>query len=125
LQGIWNEVYKGSVKDGRKKIKHMVEPGGAVHNVVCQSVIFSFTTSINYPQAIQRLTEWCNSVGSNGLTIVGDFMDTTGLDTTEACQEAAEQLLEENRYVYVKTRDVIEDQEVVVCKQTITVCLHA
>ena len=35
LQAIWNEVYKGSVQDHRKKIKHLVKERCAVHDVVC------------------------------------------------------------------------------------------
>ncbi|KAH9007897.1 hypothetical protein EDB84DRAFT_1447257, partial [Lactarius hengduanensis] len=34
---------------------------------------------------------------STGLSVVGDFMDSTGLDTTEARREAAEQLLSNER----------------------------
>ncbi|KAH9039154.1 hypothetical protein EDB85DRAFT_1887622 [Lactarius pseudohatsudake] len=36
-------------------------------------------------------------------------MDSTGLDTTEAHREATEQLLSNERYVYLKTKDVVED----------------
>ncbi|KAH9010527.1 hypothetical protein EDB84DRAFT_1583677 [Lactarius hengduanensis] len=92
LQAIWNTVYAGSTDRGMPKVKHMVEIGGAVHEV-----------------AVQRATEWRNAVGSTGLSVVGDFMDSTGLDTTEARREAAEQLLSNERYVYLKTKDVVED----------------
>ncbi|KAH9013473.1 hypothetical protein EDB85DRAFT_2158167 [Lactarius pseudohatsudake] len=92
LQAIWNTVYAGSTDRGMPKVKHMVEIGGAVHEV-----------------AVQRATEWRNAVGSTGLSVVGDLMDSTGLDTTEARREAAEQLLSNERYVYLKTKDVVED----------------
>ena len=35
LQAIWNEVYKGSTKDGQKRVKYLVEQGCAVHDMVC------------------------------------------------------------------------------------------
>ncbi|KAH9042281.1 hypothetical protein EDB85DRAFT_1840247, partial [Lactarius pseudohatsudake] len=89
LQAIWNTVYAGSTDRGMPKVKHMVEIGSAVHEV-----------------AVQRATEWRNAVGSTGLSVVGDFMDSTGLDTTEARREAAEQLLSNEWYVYLKTKDV-------------------
>ncbi|KAH9021374.1 hypothetical protein EDB84DRAFT_1565350 [Lactarius hengduanensis] len=92
LQAIWNTVYAGSTDRGMPKVKHMVEIGGAIHEV-----------------AVQRATEWRNAVGSTGLSVVGDFMDSTGLDTTEARREAAEQLLSNERYIYLKTKDVVED----------------
>jgi hypothetical protein len=34
LQAIWNEVYKGCNWDSRRKIRHVVEVGRAVHEVV-------------------------------------------------------------------------------------------
>ena len=43
-------------------------------------------------------------------------MDTLGLDTTEARQEATNQLLDNDRYVYLKTKDVVENGEQVVRK---------
>ncbi len=43
-------------------------------------------------------------------------MDTLGLDTTEARQEAANQLLDNDWYVYLKTKDVVENREQVVRK---------
>ena len=50
--------------------------------------------------------EWRNAIGLNGLTVVGDFLDKTkGLDITEARQEAASELLDANRYIYVEIRE--------------------
>ncbi|KAH8984070.1 hypothetical protein EDB86DRAFT_3084773 [Lactarius hatsudake] len=92
LQAIWNTVYAGSTNGSMSKIKHLVEIGGAVHEV-----------------SVQRATEWRNAIGATGLSVVGDFMDSTGLDTTEARREAADQLLADERYVYLKTKDVVED----------------
>jgi hypothetical protein len=43
-------------------------------------------------------------------------MDMMGLDTTEARQEAASQLLDNDRYVYLKTKDVVENGAPVVRK---------
>ncbi|KAH9021770.1 hypothetical protein EDB85DRAFT_2152145 [Lactarius pseudohatsudake] len=92
LQAVWNTVYAGSTDGSMSKIKHLVEIGGAVHEV-----------------SVQRATEWRNAIGATGLSVVGDFMDSTGLNTTEARREAADQLLADERYVYLKTKDVVED----------------
>ncbi|KAH9006194.1 hypothetical protein EDB86DRAFT_3070212 [Lactarius hatsudake] len=92
LQAIWNTVYTGSTNGSMLKIKHLVEIGGAVHEV-----------------SAQRATEWRNAIGATGLSVVGDFMDSTGLDTTKARREAADQLLADEWYVYLKTKDVVED----------------
>lgn len=102
-------VYKGSIQDNRIKIKHMVEEYGAVHDVVRQFMVPSLTISADYSQSNQRAIEWRSSVGSNGLTIVGDFLDSLDLDTTEERQEVAECLLYEDRYIYLRTMDVVED----------------
>jgi len=84
------------------------------------------TISADYPQSFQRLTEWRNSIGSNGLAVVGDFMDSSPrLVTTEKRQEAADFLLEEKRYVYRKTRDAVENGETVVCEATISIPAYA
>ncbi|KAH9022626.1 hypothetical protein EDB85DRAFT_1895155 [Lactarius pseudohatsudake] len=92
LQAVWNTVYAGSTDGSMSKIKHLVEIGGAVHEV-----------------SVQRATEWRNAIGATRLSVVGDFMDSTGLNTTEARREAADQLLADERYVYLKTKDVVED----------------
>jgi hypothetical protein len=42
-------------------------------------------------------------------------MDTMNLETTEARQEAANELLDNDRYVYLKTKDVVENGNTVVC----------
>lgn len=109
LQGIWNEVYKGNIQHYQKKIKHLVEPGGAVHCVVCISVMLLLSISTNYSQSIQRVIEWRSSIGSTGLTVVGDFLTSSHLETCEEQQDAAEYLLDHNRYMYLKTRDPTED----------------
>jgi len=121
LQAIWNEIYKGSVQDRRKKIKHLVEKGNAVHDVVCRILMLLLTISTNYSQSTQRVTDWCSTIGSNGLTVVGDFMDSLKEDTTEDQKKAAEDLLDYTCFVYHETREVIEDGELVVCKATISV----
>ena len=51
LQAIWNEIYKGSVQDRQKKIKHLVEKGDAVHNMVCRILTLLLTISTNYSQS--------------------------------------------------------------------------
>lgn len=43
-------------------------------------------------------------------------MDSTGLETTEARQEAASQLLDRHRYVYLVTKDEVNNGVPVVCK---------
>jgi hypothetical protein len=122
LQAIWNEVYKGCDRDGRKKIRHIVAVGGAVHEVVCQFMMLSITASksANYSQAIQRLIEWRNSISSNGLAVVGDFLDSMNLRTTEAYQEVADHLLNEERYAYFETKDKIENRKVNVSKTSLS-----
>jgi hypothetical protein len=122
LQAIWNVVYRGNIKEGRQKIKHLVEAGNAVYEVVWQLVMTLKCT--NYSQSVQRASEWRNSVGSTGLSVVGDFMETMGLDTTEARQEAASQLLDNDRYVYLKTKDVVENG-VLVVRKIFYICLSA
>ncbi|KAH9021448.1 hypothetical protein EDB85DRAFT_1895658 [Lactarius pseudohatsudake] len=94
LQAVWNTVYAGSTDGSMSKIKHLVEIGGTMHEV-----------------SVQRATEWRNAIGATRLSIVqvGDFMDSTGLNTTEARWEAVDQLLADERYVYLKTKDVVED----------------
>ena len=65
-------------------------------------------------------------IGSNGLTVVGDFMDLSPhMVTTEKWQETADYLLEEKRYVYCKTRDAMENGETVVCEATISIPAYA
>ena len=116
LQAIWNEIYKGSVQDRRKKIKHLVEKGDAVHDVVCRILMLLSTISTNYSQSTQQVTDWRSTIGSNGLTVVGDFMDSLKEDTTEDRKKAAEDLLDYTCFVYRETREVIEDGELVVRK---------
>ena len=76
--------------------------------------------SANYSQAIQRLTEWRNSIGSNGLAVVGDFLDSMNLRTTEAYQEVADHLLDEERYAYFETKDKIKNGKVNVSKTSLS-----
>jgi len=83
-----------------------------------------FTISTDCSQSIQRAIEWRSSVGSNGFTVVGDFMNSLHLETSEELQEAAEQLLEHHRYMYLKTRDAMEGGELVVCKATIFIPIY-
>jgi hypothetical protein len=122
LQAIWNKVYKGSNQDGRKKIRHVVEVGRAVHKVVCRFMMLSITASesANYSQAIQQLTEWKNSIGSNGLAIVGDFLYSMNLGTTEAYQELANHLLDNERYAYYKTKNTTQNGKVTVSKTSLS-----
>ena len=121
LQAIWNEVYKGSAQDRQSKIKHLVELGGVVHNVVRRSMVPLLTISANHSQSNQRVIEWRSSVGSNGLAVVGDFMDSLHLGTTKQRQEAAEYLIDHDRYIYLRTMDVTEGEEQVVCKAAISI----
>jgi len=78
------------------------------------------TISTHYSQSNQRVIEWRNSVGSNGLTVVGDYMSSSeNMKTCEERQKAAEDLLDDRRYMYLKTREAIEDGVPVVRKATI------
>lgn len=107
LQAIWNKVYEGSAKDGRQKVKFLVEPSTAVYQVVRQLVPNSEKYTHDF-QSVQRATEWRNAVGSTGLAVVADFLARMKVNTSEACRDAAIQSLDNDRYVYLKTKDVVE-----------------
>jgi hypothetical protein len=79
----------------------------------------SITFSANYSQSTQRVTEWRNSIGSNGLAVVGDFLDSMNLRTADAYQEIANHLLDNERYAYSETKDKIKDGEVKVRKTSL------
>ena len=83
------------------------------------------TISTDYSQSLQRLTEWRNVISSNGLAVVGNFMDLFCLETTEEQQEIVDYLLHEHRYNYLKTRDMVENGEPVVHKATISIPAYA
>lgn len=123
LQGIWNEVYKGNVQDRQKKIKHLIEPDSAVHNVVRKYVLHLSTISTNYSQSTQRVIEWRSSISSNRLAIVGDFMTSLYLETCEEQQDATEYLLDHSHYMYLQMRDLMEDGGLV-CKATIPLPIY-
>ncbi|KAM6499161.1 hypothetical protein JOM56_004669 [Amanita muscaria] len=89
LQAIWNAVYNHASSNIETKISHMVEQGDAVHKV-----------------ATQRATQWRNSIGSAGLTVVNDFMDNREFDTTEERQAVAAELLDNQKYVFLKTKQI-------------------
>lgn len=57
----------------------------------------------------QRVTEWRNSIGSTALAVVNDFFDSQKLYTTELRKQAAMDLLFCQRYVYFRTRDILEN----------------
>ena len=48
LQAVWNEVYKGCAEDSRKRIKHLIEAGRAVYNVVHQFMMIAIMVSAKY-----------------------------------------------------------------------------
>ena len=59
LQAIWNQVYVGSAKEDRQKIKYLVKVGCTVLEVVREHVIaLKHTNNPNYSQSIQHVTEW-------------------------------------------------------------------
>ena len=62
-------------------------------------------------QSVQRSTEWRNAIGSTGLAVVNDFMDKTGLNTTEERQQVAADLLFKRKYAYLHTKDIMVDGE--------------
>jgi len=125
LQGIWNEVYKGSTQDHQMRVKHLVQkspPYDAVYNVVCQFVVPSLTISSDYSQSYQRAIEWQSLIGSNGLMVVGDFFDLRNMDTIEEQQDDAESLLKDDRYIYLRTMEVeLENGEIKVQEATISI----
>ena len=125
LQGIWNEVYKGSMQDHQMRVKHLVQkspPYDTVYNVVRQFAVPSLTISSDYSQSYQRAIEWQSSIGSNGLMVVGDFFDLRNMDTMEEQQDAAEYLLKDNHYVYLRTMEVeLENGEIKVQEATISI----
>jgi hypothetical protein len=65
------------------EIKHLVEPHDAVYDVVCQFTMPLLSILADYLQSVQRATEWRSSVGSNALVVVGNFIDTSYMETTE------------------------------------------
>ena len=78
------------------------------------------TISAHYSQSNQRVIKWQSSVGSNGLTVVGNFISSSeDLKTYEEWQKAAEDLLDDCHYMYLRTGEVIEDRVPVVCKAMI------
>ena len=93
----------------------MVDPNVGVYRVVRHFLSNSKYTPRNHFQSVQRATEWRSAVGSTGLSVVGDFLDSMDFDTTEARRNAANDLLEHDRYVYLKTKDVEENGKPVVC----------
>lgn len=78
------------------------------------------TISANYFQSNQRVIEWRSSVGSNGLAVVGDFVDSLHLDTTEKRQEAAEFLINHDQYIYLRILEGGEGGEEMVFKAMIS-----
>jgi len=117
LQGIWNVVYKGSAQ---KKIKHIIKKGGTIQTVVRRFMRLLSTISAHYSQSNQRVIKWRSLVSSNGLTVVSDFMSSSeDLKTYGERWKAAEDLLDDCCYMYLRTGEVIEDGVTVVCKATI------
>ena len=107
-------VYKGGAQ---KKVKHLVENGDAVQTVVRRFMMLLLTISTHYSQSNQRVIKWQNSVSSNELTVVSNFMSSLeDLKTCEGRQKAAEDLLDDHHYMYLRTAEVIEDGVPVVCK---------
>ena len=107
-------VYKGGAQ---KKVKHLVENGNAVQTVVRRFMMLLLTISTHYSQSNQRVIEWRNLVSSNGLTVVGDFISSLeDLKTCKGWQKATEDLLDDHRYMYLRTAEVIEDGVPVVHK---------
>ena len=82
-------------------------------------MMLSITFSANYSQSTQRVTEWQNSIGSNGLAVIGDFLDSMDLRTTDAYQEVASHLLDNKRYAYSDMKDKIQDGVVKVRKPSL------
>lgn len=59
-------------------------------------------------------------IGSNGLAIVGDFLDSMNLTTTEAYKEVANHLLDRQRYAYYKVKDTTQNGKVEVSKSSLS-----
>jgi hypothetical protein len=90
--------------------------------VVRRFMTLAITVSANSSQSSQRVTEWRNSLGSNGLAVVGDFLDSMDLRSSEAYQDVANHLLDNERYAYYKTKDKIKNGEVTVRKTSLYTC---
>lgn len=124
LQAIWNVVYSGCAEDQRLKIKHLVQPYDAVYDVVCHFMMPLLTITANYFQSVQRAAEWRSGIGSNALAVLGDFMDASHLETTEERREVADDLLDYDRYIYLRTKDIKEGDVVVdVREAAISTCV--
>jgi len=59
-------------------------------------------------------------IGSNGLAIVGDFLDSMNLGTTEAYQELANHLLDNEWYAYYETKNTTQNGKVTVSKTSLS-----
>jgi hypothetical protein len=113
LQAIWIEVYKGDKKIGEKKVVYVVRKGDAVHKMVKFSpfLMFSLLMLPYNCQAIQRATEWRNSLASMAFYVVNDFFDSKELATTEGWQDLASDLLADTKYAFLRMKEVVINGE--------------
>jgi hypothetical protein len=73
--------------------------------------MFSLLTLLYDCQAIQRATEWRNSLASTAVCVVNDFFDSEGLATTEDRRDLASDLLAGIKYAFLHTKEVIVNGE--------------
>ena len=59
----------------------------------------------------------------NGLAVIGDFIDSEQLETTEEWQEVTEYQLNYNCYIYLDTRNEMDGDELLVCKAMSSTCI--
>ena len=69
--------------------------------------MFSLLTLPYDCQAIQRATEWRNSLASTAVCVVNDFFDSERLATTEDRQELVSDLLADTKYAFLEIKEVI------------------
>ncbi|KAH9010634.1 hypothetical protein EDB85DRAFT_1901810 [Lactarius pseudohatsudake] len=94
LQAVWNTVYAGSTDGSIPKIRHLVEIGGAVHEVVHPS---------SEPQSGEMQSAQPDSPSLETSWIQQDSI------LLKPAGKPADQLLADERYIYLKTKDVVED----------------
>jgi ATP:corrinoid adenosyltransferase len=103
-----------------KKVVYVVKKGDA--DAVYKTVKFllfslmpSFLTLQCDRQALQRATEWRNSIASAALSAVKNYFDYANFTSTEARQEVATELLIDLKYAFATTEEVIKNGKKRVC----------
>jgi hypothetical protein len=103
---------------------YVVEKGDAVYKTVkflLFSLMPSFLTLQCDRQALQRATEWRNSIALAALSAVNSYFDYANLTSTEARHEVAAELLIDLKYAFATTEEVIKNGEKKSMWQTIAI----